>query len=45
METFESPNSIEYDAMGNIVKSASRDSMYDDPEAQHIKDEFKRPPY
>ncbi|KAF8918616.1 hypothetical protein CPB85DRAFT_1430319 [Mucidula mucida] len=46
METFESPGTyVEYDAMGNIIKG-SPDSMFDhDPEAQQIKDEFKRPPY
>ncbi|KAG5646356.1 hypothetical protein DXG03_003679 [Asterophora parasitica] len=42
METFESPSDkyLEYDAAGQIVKSDSYD-----PEAQHISNEFKRPPY
>ncbi|KAK0458818.1 uncharacterized protein EV420DRAFT_1678962 [Desarmillaria tabescens] len=46
METFESPGDfVEYDAMGNVIKG-SPESMFDhDPEAQHIRDEFKRPPY
>jgi len=43
METFESPSDksyLEYDAAGNIVKGDSYD-----PEAQHISNDFKRPPY
>ena len=43
METFESPSSreyVEYDAMGNVLSKASPDY---DPEAQAIRDEFKRP--
>jgi hypothetical protein len=43
METFESPTDkapyLAYDAAGN-----PKGDNYD-PEAQHISDEFKRPPY
>jgi len=50
METFESPSTgrtyTEYDAMGNIMnKSSPADDFEHDPEAQQIRNEFKRPPY
>ncbi|KAF9078712.1 hypothetical protein BDP27DRAFT_1206997 [Rhodocollybia butyracea] len=48
METFESPSSAEtytqYDAMGNVIDKRSPTEDYD-PEAQEIRNEFKRPPY
>ncbi|KAF5371575.1 hypothetical protein D9758_003539 [Tetrapyrgos nigripes] len=49
METFQSPTTpkkyVEYDAMGNIVNKDSPETVHFDPEAQEIRDEFKRPPY
>ena len=51
METFESPSDksyVEYDAMGNVVRSPSdvKEGAYDvDLEEQGIRNEFKRPPY
>jgi hypothetical protein len=52
METFESPSSgrtyadPEFDAMGNIIpKNSPVDEFENDPEAQVISSEFKRPPY
>jgi hypothetical protein len=48
METFESPSSggtyTHFDAMGNVVDKSSPTEDYD-PEAQEIRNEFKRPPY
>ncbi|KIK68478.1 hypothetical protein GYMLUDRAFT_237528 [Collybiopsis luxurians FD-317 M1] len=52
METFESPSTgrtytdPEFDAMGNIIaKGSPAEEFESDPEAQEIRNEFKRPPY